>query len=131
MKTSIFISTILIGSLASAANDSSMYQCTSTMINGQRNTTQTMFLSVSETAATADILNELWDNNLIGGERNTRYKPRSSARYIKFGRNLVVEESLAYGGRPLNDGSFGGWARVEGEFEGGFSQYKFICKKHL
>ncbi len=86
-----------------------------------------MNLTISGTKASADILEESWDH--LDGPLNPKYKSKGSIPFIKFGDSLIVESTLANGGRELRDGQFGGIARVEGQAEGGFYQYKFICKR--
>lgn len=61
---------------------------------------------------------------------NIKYRSRGPIKYLKYGKYsnaVIVEESLVTGGRLLDDGRKGGFARIEGEAEGGFFQYKFIC----
>lgn len=105
------------------------YKCFSYYWNGDDQQKGTMNLSVSEQSASANIVEELWDENL-GGALNPNYRSRGSIEYAKFGQELIVEKVLIKGGKKLRDGSMGGFARVEGVAEGGFYQYKFVCK-HL
>lgn len=92
----------------------------------QSNNDQVMDLSVNPRKATADIREESWDRNL-GGNINESYRPRGDRPYVKFGNELIVEKSLLTGGRRMRDGNWGGIARVEGQAEGGFFQFKFNC----
>ncbi len=103
------------------------YDCYSYYYNGDTSSSGTMTLSVNPRTAKADIVEEEWDNNL-GGKLNTNYQSRGNIPFVKFGNELIVEKSLLTGGRRLKDGNWGGFARVEGQAEGGFFQYKFICK---
>jgi hypothetical protein len=103
------------------------YECYSYYWNG-RNEKGTMSLRVSKTIASADIHQKSWDKDL-GGKINKNYKSKGSIKFLKYGYNLILEEALVEGGKALKDGSLGGIARVEGEAEGGFFQYKFICKR--
>jgi hypothetical protein len=102
------------------------YGCYSFFANGS-NDQQTMDLSVNARKATADIHEASWDNNL-GGNLDSSYHSRGNVPFVKFGNELIVEKALLTGGKRLRDGSWGGVARVEGQAEGGFFQYKFICK---
>lgn len=86
-----------------------------------------MSLTIDGDQAKADIKGEMWDD--IGGTLSTKYKSKGAIKFVKFGYDLVVEEALLSGGRELNNGSLGGFARAEGEVEGGFYQIKFICTK--
>ncbi len=101
------------------------YECKSIYWNGY-NESGTMSLSVNARKATADIHEESWDEGL-GGNLNPNYRSRSERPYVKFGGDLIVEKSLLTGGRRMRDGNWGGVARVEGQAEGGFYQYKFLC----
>jgi hypothetical protein len=103
------------------------YSCWSFYWNGDDQQRGTMTLTVSGNSAKADIIEENWDN--LGGNIDRKYRPRGKMKFLKFGHNLILEESLVSGGHKLRDGSLGGIARVEGEGEGGFYQYKFICKR--
>lgn len=87
----------------------------------------TMDLSIDSQTATADILEMLWDQD-IGGPLDENYKPRGNVKYLRYGHSLIVAPELVTGGKELRDGDLGGFARVEGEAEGGYYQYKFICK---
>ncbi len=126
---SLFIILALSTSHIVMASAVDTYKCYSYQVNGQKNTDEIMLISVSESFSQGNILNESWDDHFIGGELNANYKSKGPIKYKKYGQNLVIEESLLNGGRQLNDGIFGGFARAEGEAEGGFFQYKFICKK--
>ncbi len=88
-----------------------------------------MNLVVNSRSAKADIVGESWDDGFLGGAINPNYRPRGSASYVKYGTNLILEKALVAGGVELRDGSIGGFARAEGEAEGGFFQYKYICKR--
>lgn len=101
------------------------YECKSFFWNGH-NDSGTMELSVNARKASADIREESWDESL-GGNINPNYRSRGETPYVKFGDSLIVEKALLTGGKRLRDGSWGGVARVEGQAEGGFYQYKFIC----
>ncbi len=129
MKFSIILLTTLASQLA-FANTVYKYDCISYLVNGSKNSTAKMILNVEQDYASADILNELWDNNFIGGQLNNSYRSKSKNMNLKYGRNLIIEDSLVSGGRQLENGDFGGFAKIEGEVEGGFFQYKFICKMH-
>lgn len=102
------------------------YECSSFYWNGEEGTQGFMDLSVNPRKAKADIRDESWDNSL-GGSLNESYRSRGDRPYVKFGNELIVEKSLLTGGRRMRDGSWGGIARVEGQAEGGFYQYKFTC----
>lgn len=86
-----------------------------------------MTLAADLAEAKASIEGQQWAEDL-GGVRDQNYRSRGSIPYAKFGRELILERVLLDGGKPLNDGQMGGFARVEGEAEGGFYQYKFVCK---
>ena len=124
----VFISLFSIQSFSSPARTWT-YKCYSYYWNGY-NEKGTLLLSVSHQSATAKIEQdkEIWHNG-IGGLRNLNYRSRGSIEMYKYGNNLIVEKSLTVGGRQLNDGTMGGFVRWEGQAEGGFYQYKFICKK--
>lgn len=115
----------LLSLSAAAANFN--YNCFSYYWNGSDNDKGTMLLTLNSESATANILEESWDD--LGGLLNQKYKSRGAIKYVKFGNELIVEEALLSGGKVLRDGSLGGFVRVEGEAEGGFFQYKFICKR--
>ena len=102
------------------------YDCYSYYWNGYEGEKGTMSLSVNARTAAADINEESWDD--LGGKIDSSYRSRGNVPYVKYGNELIVEKSLLTGGRRLRDGNWGGFARVEGEAEGGFFQYKFICK---
>jgi len=105
------------------------YKCFSYFWNGETGEKGTLDLAVSPHAAQATLKNQ--DGEAIdksNGPRNTNYRSRGSVRYAKFGYRIIAEESLITGGRRLDNGQLGGLARYEGEAEGGFFQYKFICK---
>ena len=104
------------------------YKCFSYYWNGYENEKGTMLLSVDQNFADADIVEESWDKK-IGGALNPKYKSEGKIKFIKYGHDLILEDVLINGGKILNDGSLGGIARVEGQGEGGFYQYKFICKR--
>lgn len=120
---------IVLALLMSTAAQASSYEydCFSFYWNGSESEKGTMDLSVNARKASADIHYETWDNNL-GGLLNQSYRSRSERTFVKFGNELIVEKSLLTGGRRLRDGNWGGIARLEGQAEGGFYQYKFICK---
>lgn len=124
-NTLMVIATLLIGTTAFA--NTYEYKCYSFYWNGD-NEKGTMSLIVDSDSAKADIDSESWDENL-GGKLNPKYKSKGSLKFFKFGDNLLLEGALVNGGKTLRDGSLGGIARVEGEAEGGFYQYKFICKR--
>jgi len=84
-----------------------------------------MSLSVSPTKAKADIHEQSWED--IDSPRDLDYRSRGQMAYARFGE-LIVEETMLTGGKVMRDGGMGGFARVEGEAEGGFFQYKFVCK---
>jgi hypothetical protein len=121
MKRFLVLALLSFGAEARSFN----YECHSFYWNGYEDS-GTMELSVNARKATADIREESWDENL-GGKFNPNYRSRSERPYVKFGDDLIVEKSLLSGGRRLKDGNWGGIARVEGEAEGGFFQYKFLC----
>lgn len=118
---------LLLGTVSSYADTKYEYKCFSYYWNGDDHEKGTMLLEVTSKKATADILEVQWDENL-GGDRDPDYNSRGAVKFVKFGYNLIVEKALLSGGKELRDGSLGGFARVEGEAEGGFYQYKFICK---
>lgn len=125
MKTflmALLVATTSLPLTALAANFK--YKCFS--YDGEK---QIMVLALNAQKATADILGESWDEDNLGGRINPNYRPRGPASYVKYGYNLVVEKVLLTGGKQLRDGSIGGFARVEGEAEGGFYQYKFVCRR--
>jgi hypothetical protein len=103
------------------------YKCFSYFWNGYEHESGTMDLTVNTKSATANSPEGGWGE--MGGKRNTKYKPRGAVEYVKFGNSLIVEKVLLTGGKELKDGSMGGIARFEGQAEGGFYQYKFICKR--
>jgi hypothetical protein len=121
--TLLFTSFLSLSSFAETFN----YKCFSYYWNGRDDEKGTLLLKVNSKNAEADIVEESWDES-IGGERNLNYKSRGAIRWAKFGYNLILEEVLLEGGKELKDGQWGGLARVEGQAEGGFYQYKFICK---
>lgn len=125
MKNLLMIATLTLASAGAFAQTQS-YTCYSYESNNGNEKFE-MSLTIDGDQATADILGEMWDS--IGGARSPKYKSKSAIKFVKFGYDLVVEEALLSGGRELKDGSFGGFARTEGEVEGGFYQIKFICKK--
>ncbi|OFZ29256.1 MAG: hypothetical protein A2622_07500 [Bdellovibrionales bacterium RIFCSPHIGHO2_01_FULL_40_29] len=126
MKTlSTLLGLSLIGSISMASTFN--YTCYGYFGNGDASFDKTMILTTDTVSAKADIIGESWDK--IGGKLNPNYKSKSNLKYLKYGSQLILEESLTVGGRQLNDGSYGGLARVEGEVEGGFVQLKFICKR--
>jgi hypothetical protein len=102
------------------------YECFSFYWNGYEGEKGTMDLTVNARKATADIHEVTWDEDL-GGNLDTSYQSRGDIPYVRFGE-IIAEKSLLTGGRRLRDGNWGGFARVEGQAEGGFYQYKFICK---
>lgn len=102
------------------------YECQSFYWNGLEGS-GTMDLAVNARRATADIREEMWDTNL-GGKINANYRSRGKRPFVKYGNQLIVEKSLLTGGRRMRDGNWGGIARVEGQAEGGFYQYKFTCR---
>ena len=104
------------------------YQCFSYYWNGYENIKGTMNVEINGKVAKADILEVSWDDNL-GGTLNPTYISLGAIKFVKFGYGLLLEEVLISGGKQLYDGSIGGIARVEGQAEGGFYQYKFICKR--
>jgi hypothetical protein len=112
-----------------AFSDNFRYDCFSYYWNGyEGESSRKMSLTVTnKTQATADILEETWDKNL-GGNLDVNYRSRGKIKYLKFGYELLLEDALLVGGKKLRDGTLGGFARVEGTAEGGFYQYKFICK---
>lgn len=127
MKNSLMaIVTLLIGTTTFA--NTYEYKCFSYYWNGYKGAKGTMSLTVGGDTASADIAEESWDKNL-GGNFNPNYKSKGSIKFVKFGSELILEESLVNGGKTLRDGTLGGIARVEGQAEGGFFQYKFICKR--
>lgn len=131
MKNVIFILSVLLTTPFSMATENVYnYRCFSYLVDGEKNTNETMSLSVSKQTARGNILNETWDDNLIGGDLDPHYKPRTtgSIKFLKYG-TLIIEESLAEGGRRLNDGSLGGLARFEAVIEGSFTQFKFVCQR--
>lgn len=129
MKTALLFGTFFVLVASSSAEAASYnYKCFSYYWNGYEGEKGTMKLSLNSKSARADILEESWDDDL-GGSIDTKYRSRGSVKYVKFGANLIVEEALLEGGKELRDGSLGGFARVEGQAEGGFFQYKFICKR--
>lgn len=103
------------------------YECFSFYWNGYDGMSGIMDLSVNAKKATADIREVSWDDGDLGGNLDPSYRSRGEIPYLRFG-GLILEKSLTTGGRRLRDGRWGGFARVEGEAEGGFYQYKFICK---
>ena len=105
------------------------YKCFSYYWNGKDNQKGTMDLVVGSNSAMANIVEESWDDDDIGGARDTKYKSRGRIEYVKFGSILIVEKVLLTGGKALDDGRLGGFVRVEGQAEGGFYQYKFVCKR--
>lgn len=127
MKSLFLILAAVIGPVSVSAQDYD-YKCFSYYWNGDNREKGTMTLSLNSRTATADIIEESWDKNL-GGTLNEKYKSKGKIKFIKYGTNLIVEEALVSGGRALRDGSLGGFGRVEGQAEGGFYQYKFICKR--
>lgn len=128
MKNALIVfATLLIGTSAFA--NTYEYKCYSFYWNGE-NQEGTMSLVVDGDTAKADIDEESWDKDL-GGKLNPKYKSRGSLKFLKFGYELLLESALVKGGKTLRDGSLGGIARVEGEAEGGFFQYKFICKRQI
>ena len=126
MNTLMAIAALLIGTSAFA--NSYEYKCYSFYWNGYDHEKGTMSLTVDGNTATADINEEYWDENL-GGKLNPKYKSKGPLKFLKFGSELLLEEALIDGGKTLRDGSLGGIARVEGQAEGGFFQYKLICKR--
>lgn len=128
MKTlGLAVFTLFISQLGFAKTHN--YQCFSYYWNGYDHEKGTMQLSVSLEKAEGKVQQQ--DDGFtdeVGGPRNLRYRSRGSMEMYKYG-NLIVEKTLTAGGRPLRDGSYGGLARWEGQAEGGFFQYKFICKK--
>ncbi len=104
------------------------YKCFGYYWNGDEHESGTMTLLVDEDHATGDVHAKNW-NERFGGNRDENYKSRGSIKYLKFGHELILEEVLIGGGKILRDGTLGGFARAEGEAEGGFYQYKFICKR--
>jgi hypothetical protein len=129
-KIFLFVVSGLLTLSAQANTQSYKYTCYSYFWNGYADEKGTLDLTVDdEVTAQANLNNE--DGDLIeqvGGSRNRNYRSRGAIKYAKFEGGLVIEESLLSGGRTLKDGSMGGFARVEGEAEGGFYQYKFVCK---
>lgn len=119
MKKSFLVAATLLF-VTSAMADLYEYKCYS--FRGS------MTLIVDGDQAFADINGETWDKD-IGGKQNLKYKSKGIIKFLKFGTNLLLEESLVDGGLELRDGTLGGIARVEGEAEGGFYQYKYICKR--
>lgn len=125
-KILLAVATLLLSTSAFAQRYE--YKCFSYYWNGYDGLKGTMSLIVDGNTASADIDEEAWDQNL-GGLLNPRYKSKGSIKFLKFGSQLILEEALVSGGKTLKDGKLGGIARVEGEAEGGFYQYKFICKR--
>lgn len=123
----LIIGLLAFGSMSAFAKTHT-YKCYSYYWNGDEQSHGTMTLEVNNKTAKADIAEESWDDNL-GGNLNSTYRSRGAIKYVKFGSELIVQESLLTGGTKLDDQSYGGFARVEGEAEGGFYQYKFICKR--
>lgn len=123
MKSLLVLALLMSASAFGRAYD---YDCYSFYWNGSDSGKGTMELSVNARKATADIHSESWDN--LGGLIDSSYRSRGERTFVKYGSELIVEKSLLTGGRRLRDGSWGGIARVEGEAEGGFFQYKFYCK---
>ncbi len=126
MKKILFLGFVCFGSINTYAAGFS-YKCYSYYWNGN-NDKGTMSLVINGNLAKADILEVQWDNNL-GGILNVNYKPQGSMQFIKYGTNLIVEKALVLGGRKLDNVNFGGIARIEGIAEGGFYQYKFLCRR--
>lgn len=124
MKRLIVLALLVSSSAFARSYD---YDCFSFYWNGYEGESGTMSLSVNARSATADIHEESWDENL-GGKLDSSYRSRGDTPFVKFGGELIVEKSLLTGGRRLRDGNWGGIGRVEGQAEGGFYQYKFICK---
>lgn len=127
MKTMFFVLVLSFVS-APAMAKTYKYRCYSYDWNGDSTERGEMSLTVSKTKATADIKSVSWDQGL-GGPLDRSYKSRGPVRYLKFGDELILEEVLVDGGKTLREGDLGGFARVEGEAEGGFYQYKFICRR--
>lgn len=128
MKNIIITLAMTLAASTSLANTYS-YNCFSYYWNGYEHQKGTMTLIVSDRAAAADIVEESWEDGDLGGATNPKYKSKGAIKFVKFGDNLILEEALVSGGKQLNDGSLGGIARAEGEAEGGFYQYKFVCKR--
>lgn len=127
MKKLIVISCLFFSTLAQA--ETYNYKCFSYYWNGDTHEKGTLDLTVNLKKANATLIGENGQiDDKAGGSRNIKYKSKGSIKYAKFGYSLIVEEALLTGGRILKDGSFGGFARFEGEAEGGFFQYKFVCK---
>jgi|GEM_PF-4427232 len=124
---SLFLLALVAVNSNSVFAESLEYKCFSYYWNGHDGDKGTMNLTVNAQEAHGDILEESWDEE-IGGKLNPAYKSRGAVKYVKFGYNLILEKVLLSGGKELRDGEMGGFARVEGQAEGGFYQYKFICK---
>ncbi|MCM2323018.1 MAG: hypothetical protein NDJ90_07125 [Oligoflexia bacterium] len=129
MKKKLVVALLSLSTASSAFAGGIDYRCFSYYWNGDRHEKGTMDLSVAADSATANIVEELWDDGTLGGKIDSSYRPRGSVKYVKFGSNLIVEAALLSGGKKLRDGSLGGFVRVEGQAEGGFYQYKFVCRR--
>ena len=130
MKIIILSALLLIFSLPLAAGATEFnYSCYCYHWNGYYYEKGTMDLTLNSNFAKANIIEVSWDDDSLGGSIDTKYRSRGSVKYVKFGKNLIVEESMLTGGKKLKDGNMGGFVRVEGRAEGGFYQYKFVCRR--
>ncbi len=123
-------SVLMFEASAFAAANEYEYSCFSFYWNGDSSQHGTMSLTLTPKKASADIVEEQWDDEEgLGGNIDPNYRSRGNLEVVRYGTNLIVEKSMLTGGRSLRDGSLGGIVRVEGQAEGGFYQYKFICKQ--
>jgi hypothetical protein len=124
-SSAVFFAAALVSIPAHAAGFN--YKCYSYFMNGH-DEKATMDLKVGKTVARA-VIHENGMDEPVGGKIDPRYKSKGKVKYLRFGGGLIVQEALANGGERLKDGSLGGFVRFEGEAEGGFFQYKFVCKR--
>lgn len=130
MRKKFFSAALLFQLSVSSAFATNMdYRCFSYFWNGDEREKGTLELSIAQSSAQANIVEEMWDDGILGGKIDQKYRSRGPVKYVRFGRYLIVEESMLTGGKRLRDGSMGGFVRVEGEAEGGFYQYKFVCRR--
>lgn len=125
-NTILVIAAVLMGTSAFA--ETYKYNCFSFYWNGHQNEKGTMSLVVNGDTAKASIPGEEWAKSL-GGKININYRSKGEIKFLNYGYGLILEEPLVTGGKRLRDQTLGGIARVEGRAEGGFYQYKFICKR--
>jgi hypothetical protein len=134
MILSMIISVLMFAASGFSAPEEYEYSCFSFYWNGDSNGRGTMSLTLTPKKASADIVEEQWDDEMgLGGDIDTKYRSRGNLEFVKYGDSLIVKKSMLTGGRSLRGGSSGasgGIVRVEGEAEGGFFQYKFICKRN-